>query len=238
MLKGETMQYHDESYMGNQDYRTDRYSTARQRYNNTLVPVHDHSLQNKVNIALAVGAVAVAAGLAYVLVKSRNKQTYTRDNDDVVRTSITIMKSPEELYRYWRKLENLPRIMSHLETVTETDSIHSHWVAKAPVLGAKASWDAQITEDIPNEKIAWRSLPGSEVPNEGSAEFIELDGTRGTLLRVNISYMPPGGPLGAVAAKILGDTPDEVIKSDLRKFRQVMETGEVTTAQTSSNSAS
>ena len=233
------MQYQDDSYMGNQDYRTDRIATARQRYEESLVHEHDHTSQSKINVALAVGALAVAGGLTYMLLRqggprnetsSQRSSSSSQDKGGVrAANSVTIMKSPEELYSYWRRLENLPKIMSHLETVEETDATHSHWVAKAP-LGTKVEWEAEITEDIPNEKIAWRSLPDSQVPNEGYVEFINAGEGRGTVVHVSLTYHPPGGALGAGIAKLFGKEPNQEIAKDMRKFQQTMEVGESITA--------
>jgi uncharacterized membrane protein len=221
------MQYQDETYMGNQDYRTDRIAMARQRYNESLVPAHEHSAQNRVTIALAVGALAVAGGLTYMLLRQQGSKQHAYgsrhdQNQNGVRAanSVTIMKSPEELYNYWRRLENLPRIMSHLETVEETSSTQSHWVAKAP-LGTKVAWDAEITEDIPGQKIAWRSLPDSQVPNEGYVEFNSAGEGRGTVVHVSLTYHPPGGTVGAGIAKLFGQEPNQQIAQDMRKFQQL-----------------
>jgi uncharacterized membrane protein len=223
------MQYHDETLMGNQDYRTDRYSTARQRYNETLVPVHDHSSQNKINIALAVGAVAVVGGLTYMLIKQASSSKQSKMQDGIrAANSVTIMKSPEELYNFWRRLENLPQFMNHLKSVTETDATHSHWVAKAP-LNLSVEWDAEITEDIPGQKIAWRSLPGSQVPNEGYVQFNSAGEGRGTVVHVNLTYHPPAGALGATVAKLFGEEPNQQIAGDMRRFQRLMETGEIPT---------
>jgi uncharacterized membrane protein len=225
------MQYHDDSYMGNQDYRTDRIATARQRYEESLVYEHNHTAQNRIAVALAFGALAVAGGLTYLLLRQQgSRQTYsssaTRQGGGIrAANSVTIMKSPEELYSYWRRLENLPSIMSHLETVKETDVTHSHWVAKAP-LGLSVEWDAEITEDIPNQKIAWRSLPDSQVPNEGYVEFIGAGEGRGTVVHVSLVYHPPGGAVGAGVAKLFGKEPNQEIAKDMRKFQQMMELGE------------
>lgn len=224
------MQYRDESYMGNQDYRTDRYSTARQRYNETLVPVHDHRSQNKINVALAVGAVAVAGGLAYMLVRQAGASSSGQKTQDGVRAanSVTIMKSSEELYSFWRKLENLPHFMNHLKSVTEIDATHSHWVAKAP-LNMSVEWDAEITEDIPGQKIAWRSLADSQIPNEGYVEFNSAGEGRGTVVHVSLTYHPPAGALGATVAKLFGEEPNQQIAGDMHRFQRLMETGEIPT---------
>ncbi len=143
-----------------------------------------------------------------------------------VEKSLTINRPAEELYRFWRNLENLPRVMSHLESVTEYDGNRSHWVAKAPA-GTTVEWDAEITEDRPNELIAWRSLEGADVSNSGSVRFMHATGKRGTIVMVEIDYGPPGGLLGAAVAKLFGEEPAQQVNDDLRRFKQVVETGEV-----------
>jgi uncharacterized membrane protein len=116
--------------------------------------------------------------------------------------------------------------MSNLESVEVTDDRRSHWKAKAP-LGASAEWDAEMTEDRPNELIAWRSLPGATVGNSGRVTFRPAPQGRGTEVLVELEYAPPGGPLGATVAKLLREEPGQQVKGDLRRFKQVMETGEV-----------
>lgn len=150
----------------------------------------------------------------------------TKGGHTKVKKSIIINRSPEELYRFWRELENLPRIMNQLESVRETGDKRSHWVAKAPA-GETVEWDAEITEDRANERIAWRSIEGSEVDNSGSVEFETAPGGRGTIVRVEIEYNPPGGALGAAVAKLFGKDPGQQADEALRCFKQVMEIGEV-----------
>lgn len=143
-----------------------------------------------------------------------------------VKKSIAINSSPEELYSFWRNFENLPRFMSHLKSVQTTGDGRSHWVAKGPA-GTTVEWDAEITEDRPNELIAWRSLEGADVENSGSVRFERAPGGRGTFVRVEIDYNPPGGVIGATVAKLLGEEPEQQVSDDLRRFKQVVETGEV-----------
>ena len=107
-----------------------------------------------------------------------------------IEKSITIAKSPEELYSFWRDFENLPKFMDHLESVTCVSTNRSHWVAKGPA-GKRVEWDAEIYNEKPNELIAWRSLDG-EVTNAGSVRF-EPAGERGTVVRVVVNYNTPGG---------------------------------------------
>ncbi|MEJ7714080.1 MAG: SRPBCC family protein [Pyrinomonadaceae bacterium] len=119
---------------------------------------------------------------------------------------MTINKSPEELYKYWRSFENLPRFMNHLESVKVTTDKRSHWVAKAPA-GTTVEWDAEIINEKENELIAWRSLEGADVDNSGSVRFQRSQGGRGTEVKVEIRYTPPGGILGAAVAKLLEKSP-------------------------------
>jgi uncharacterized membrane protein len=144
----------------------------------------------------------------------------------LVHKSLIINKSPEEVYRFWRNFEQLPRFMNHLESVRNLGGNRWHWVAKGPA-GTKVEWDAEITEDKPNEIIGWRSLDGSDVHNAGSVRFSRAPGNRGTILRVHLRYNPPAGKAGAMAAKILGEAPEKQIAVDLLRLKQLIETGEI-----------
>lgn len=141
-----------------------------------------------------------------------------------VEKSITINKSASELYNYWHNFENLPNFMDHLESVKEIGAKRSHWVAKAP-LGTSVEWDAEIINDKENELIAWKSLPGADVDNAGSVRFEEATGGRGTVVKVSLEYNPPAGIVGAAIAKLFGEEPNQQVEQDLRRFKQVMETG-------------
>ncbi|MBA2565349.1 MAG: DUF2892 domain-containing protein [Gemmatimonadetes bacterium] len=147
-----------------------------------------------------------------------------------VERSVTVARAPRELYAFWRQFENLPRFMDHLESVTDLGEGRSRWVAKAP-LGRTVGWDAEIHNELPNELIAWRSLPGSEVDNAGSVQFRELPEGRGSVVRVVLEYRPPAGKAGAVLARLLGEDPEKQVREDLRRFKQVMEAGEVPTTE-------
>ncbi len=142
-----------------------------------------------------------------------------------VNKSIIVNAPPEEVYQFWHDFEKLPSFMRYLESVKVTGEGRSHWVAKAP--GGTVEWDAEITEDIPNQLIAWRSLEGSEVKNSGTVRFEQATGGRGTVVRVELDYSPPGGAAGALVAKLLGGDPDGQMQIDLRRFKQVMELGEI-----------
>ena len=145
-----------------------------------------------------------------------------------VEHAVTINRSAQELYEFWRDFERLPRFMEHLESVTVVDARHSHWVAKGPA-GTSVEWDAEIINEIPGELIAWKSVEGSTVPNAGSVHFRETPGGRGTEVKVVLDYEPPGGRAGAIASRVVHEEPDAQVREDLRRFKQLMETGEVTT---------
>ncbi|MBV9957253.1 MAG: SRPBCC family protein [Acidobacteria bacterium] len=147
-----------------------------------------------------------------------------------VEKSVTINKSPAELYSFWRNFENLPRFMNHLESVQVTGDNRSHWVAKAPA-GSTVAWDAEIYNEKENELIAWRSLEGADVDNAGSVRFESDPNGRGTIVRVTLKYDPPGGTLGKLVAKLFGEAPDQQVEEDLRRFKQLMEAGETPTTE-------
>ena len=143
-----------------------------------------------------------------------------------VRRSITVNRPADEVYAFWRNFENLPRFMKHLESVQVTGGGRSHWKAKAPA-GTSVEWDAETTEDRPNELIAWRSVDGADVPNAGVVRFLRAAGGRGTEIHVDLRYDPPAGKLGSLVAKLFGDEPSQQVDGDLRRFKQVLEVGEV-----------
>jgi uncharacterized membrane protein len=147
-----------------------------------------------------------------------------------VEKSVTINRSPEELFGFWRNFENLPRFMNHLESVKVTGGNRSHWVAKAPA-GTTVEWDAEVYNEKPNELIAWRTLEGADVDSAGSVRFERASEGRGTLVRITLKYDPPGGAIGAAIARLFGENPEQQIDEDLRRFKQLMETGEVATTQ-------
>jgi uncharacterized membrane protein len=142
----------------------------------------------------------------------------------LVEESVTINRSPEELFRFWRNLENLPRVMRHLESVERVTDTISRWRAKGPA-GISVEWNAEIHNEVPNKLIGWRSLDGSEVVSAGSVNF-ETAG-RGTRLRVRLQYSPPGGKAGDAIARLLGRDAATGIREDLQRFKQQVESGEL-----------
>ena len=143
-----------------------------------------------------------------------------------VTKSVTVMRPRSEVYKFWRQLERLPSFMIHLASVSEVSPVRSHWVANAPG-GSKVEWDAEIVDERENELISWRSCEGSEIPNAGTVRFKDAPADRGTEVSVELNYDPPAGRAGAAVAKLFGEEPGQQLTDDMRRFKQVMETGEV-----------
>jgi len=143
--------------------------------------------------------------------------------------TLTIRKPKEELYNFWRQLENLPQFMEHLEEVRQLDSRRSYWKAKVPIGVTSVEWEAEIIQDEPNQRIVWRSVPGSTVDNSGEVVFLDAPGNRGTEVRATIIYRPPAGAIGAGIAKLISPATEQMVKEDLRRFKRIMETGEIPT---------
>ena len=143
-----------------------------------------------------------------------------------VEVAATIIRSPEELYAFWRNFENLPRFMPHLVSVRTLDNRRSHWVARAPA-GRTVEWNAEIINEIPNQLIGWRTLSGSDDVSAGSVRFKSAGPDRGTHVHVHMQYNPPAGRVGAAIAWMLGHDPNQVIHEDLRRLKQLLEAGEV-----------
>jgi uncharacterized membrane protein len=182
-------------------------------------------------IAVAAAAVAGVTALDVVLAQRLGRRNGARNGGAIrVEQAVTINRPPEELYRLWRDFQNLPRFMKHLESVRETGNRRSHWIAKAPA-GRTVEWEAEITEDRPNELIAWRSLKGADVDNIGSVRFERAPGRRGSIVSVDMRYNPPAGALGVIVAKLFGEDPEWQVKDDLRRFKQLIETGEIITTE-------
>jgi uncharacterized membrane protein len=143
-----------------------------------------------------------------------------------VREAITLAKPVDEVYRFWRRLENLPGFMHHLISVAEIPPNRSHWKAHGPA-GTTVEWDAEIINDIENKLIAWRSLPGSHVVSAGSVNFDPARAGRLTGLTVHLQYDPPAGRAGAAVSRLLGADPVHMVREDLRRLKQLLEAGEI-----------
>jgi uncharacterized membrane protein len=145
-----------------------------------------------------------------------------------VARAVTIARPRHELYAFWRDFTNLPQFMEHLESVRVDSPTRSHWTATAPA--GSVEWEAEIVNDVPDEIIAWKSVGDPDVANAGAVNFSDAPGDRGTIVKVTLDYEPPGGKLGALVARLFGEDPDRQVREDLRKFKQLMETGAITTS--------
>jgi uncharacterized membrane protein len=177
-------------------------------------------------VAAAAAAVAGAALLDVVGAARRGRRTQAPGGRLQARATITVNRPPAEVYRAWRDLERLPEFMHHLESVRVIDGRTSHWIAHAPA-GRTVEWDAEIIEERPDRLIAWRSADRADVPNEGTVRFAPAPRDEGTEIRVELAYQIPGGRAGATVAALFGEEPHQQLKDDLRRFKQVVEIGEV-----------
>lgn len=184
-------------------------------------------------VALATAAVAGIAALDLLAGMKHSEadkfgQFRSEEGALFVEKSITVNRSAEECYRYWRDFNNFSRFMTHIESVQATSDKRSHWKAKAP-MGGSVEWDAEVTVDQPNQLLAWHSVEGADVENAGTVRFEPATGGRGTVVRVEMQYSPPGGKVGAIAARLFGEDPSQQIDDDLRHFKQILETGVIPT---------
>ncbi len=178
---------------------------------------------NKGRVAFATANVLAVTALDVMCAK----QLSNGNHGIHAKASCIVNRDPVEVYEFWRNFENLPRFMKHLESVQETAEGRSRWVAKGPA-GTTVEWEAMMVADDPGRVITWRSLEDSDVDNAGAVRFERAPGGRGTIVKVNIQYNPPGGVVGkAVVARLFGEEPDQQLDDDLRRFKQMMEIGEV-----------
>jgi uncharacterized membrane protein len=150
----------------------------------------------------------------------------TRRGSVELTATTTIRKPAPEVYAFWRDLENLPTFMAHLEEVRATGDRTSHWSAGAP-FGKNVAWDAEIIDEVPGEKIAWRSTGKADVPNAGTVRFVPAPDGVSTEVHVVLVYDIPGGAAGKAVARYFGEEPHQQLDDDLRRLKQVLETGEV-----------
>ena len=181
-------------------------------------------------LAVTAAAIAGATALDLLCAQQLSRGVKTHNGVISVTESLTIDRIPEDLYRYWRDFSHLPGIMAHLVSVHMNTDGRWHWKATGPA-GSTVEWDAELTDDRPNDVIAWRSVEGSEIDHVGSIRFVPAPGGRGTMVTVEMRYSPPGGTLGSSIAAWFGEDPRQSVKRDLRRFKQVMETGEIITTE-------
>jgi uncharacterized membrane protein len=176
----------------------------------------------------AVGVTVVGLAGAAKLLRDHDERHSPTSFSRLTLTTRTIVvnREPNDVYQFWLAFDQFPRFMKHLKQVSVRKDGRSHWIASGPG-GQNYEWDAEVVENRPNELISWRSLPGGDVDNEGSVRFERAPGGRGTLVRVNLRYAPPAGAAGAAIAMLLGREPGQEVQEDLRRFKQIVETGEV-----------
>jgi uncharacterized membrane protein len=154
----------------------------------------------------------------------------TEDGSIRVSESVAVTRPPEDVYRFWRDFQNFPRFMRHVEAVQPAGERRWRWKVKGPG-GTVVEWEAEITSDEPGRLIAWRSVGGADVANSGSVAFTPAPGGRGTIVRVEMQYRPPAGVVGAAVAKLFGTGPERQLREELRRFRQLIEAGEIITTE-------
>ncbi len=179
-------------------------------------------------VAAAFGNVAGVTALDLLASVRMTRATKAPEERPMhAKAAVTVKRPTDEVYRFWHDFENLPRFMTHVESVRTAGNGRSHWVASSPLLPKQLEWDAEIVEDEPNRFISWRTVDGGTLPNSGSVRFAPAPGGRGTEVTVELDFDVPGGKVAEVVAKVFGEEPVLEIKDDLRRFKQVMETGEI-----------
>ncbi|MCF0093743.1 SRPBCC family protein [Micromonospora sp. MH99] len=197
----------------------------------------DRRGERRRRLALTTAAIAGITALDTAVAIGAGRARRARARVIRMEIAVTVNRSPAEAYRFWRDVENLPKFMAHLESVRADDLRRSHWVARGPA-GRHIEWDAEIIDDQPNRSLTWRSLPGARVANAGRVRFVPAPGDRGTEVRVQLRYAPPAGALGRAVAKLFGEEPEQQVRDDLRRFKQVLEAGEVVRSEGSPNGIS
>lgn len=181
---------------------------------------------NKNQVLTAIGAIAGGA-LLYKGAKAMKGPSAKSAGKSVVNINsrLKVKRPKAELYSYWRNLENLPSFMSHIQEVEEIDNKRSHWAAEIPGGFGTIEWDAEIIWEEKNHLLSWRSLPGSEIENSGEVRFEDAPGGKSTFVETTISYRPPAGEVGGLAAKLLNPGFKKVVENDLEEFKRIMEKG-------------
>lgn len=153
----------------------------------------------------------------------------TPEAHELIGRTVTINRPRAEIYAFWRNLTNLPRFMENIVSITPLDDTRSHWIVQAPA-GKTVEWDAVIVEDIPDQLIRWQSAEGAEVTHSGHIEFRDAQAGRGTAVTATILYDPPAGSIGKIVAKLFQEEPEIQARRDLRRLKQLLETGEIATS--------
>jgi len=186
---------------------------------------------NRTNQVIIAGAGAAALGFGLKRIfGGKPINTLPWGYGTKLKKSVTVNRNAEELYSHWRNLENLPKFLGDIISVKVLDNERSHWTVKIPG-GMQLEWDAVITVDRQNEMVGWRSITGADIDNAGYVRFERATGGRGTVVRVALQYNPPAGKLGAALSTMLGEKPGNQVEQALRRFKQLMEAGEIPTTE-------
>jgi uncharacterized membrane protein len=182
-------------------------------------------------LALAGGSLAYHGAKGQKSLKETVIDAAGLEKSIQVEKTVTILtKTPEELYHFWRNFENLPTFMKHIQSIRVIDDKRSHWVATAP-LGNTLEWDAEIITEQENQLIAWASAEDADVNHSGFVRFKPATQGRGTEVKVVMEYQPPAGVVGSAIAKLFGEEPEQQIGDELRRFKMLMEAGEIATTE-------
>jgi uncharacterized membrane protein len=194
----------------------------------SLTSALSSSTSDRTRVAAATAAVLGVTALDAICVQKMTGGNGKRQelSSSPVIEAVLVNRSPEEVYKFWRDLENFPSFMAHIQSVEVQGDRQSHWKAKGPA-GTTVEWDAEIVQDEPNHLIKWRSVNNPDVHNSGTVRFDPAPGKRGTFVRVELQYAPPGGAVGSLIAKLFGKEPGQQLYEDLRRFKQIVETGEI-----------
>ncbi len=188
------------------------------------------SRDNRVALASALVAGITVLDLLAAYDNQRMARAGRREEPGAIRVrkSLNINRTPDECYRFWRNFENFPSFMQHVDEVQTIDATRSHWKVRAP-LGRHVEWNAELSSDVPSQQLGWRTLEGAGIEHSGVVRFSPGIGGRGTRVQVDLAYRAPLGKAGAQMAKLFGEEPSQQIEEDLRRFKQLIETGEIPT---------
>jgi uncharacterized membrane protein len=185
--------------------------------------------ERRTRVSLATAAVAGIAAIDTVAaIRARHTGQHGRGKPGPLqlKASVTVRRSPQDVYEFWRDFERLPEFMGHLRSVTVDGEGRSTWTANAPIK-KQVTWRAELTGDEPGRRISWKSLPGADVANSGTVHFAETPDGSGTEVRVSLHYDVPGGAVGRAVARLWGEEPAQQVHDDLRRFKAILETGDV-----------
>lgn len=181
-------------------------------------------------VRVAAATAAVAGVTALDLLYTRQASGWLERGPVQVSKSIAVNRTPEECYRFWQDFEKFPDFMKHVKSVRRTGNQRCHWVMEGPG-GRIVEWDAETTQDTPNQAIGWRTVEGSKVHHSCLVTFQPAPGGRGTIIRADLEYDMPGGRASSFVTSLFGREPGQEIMRDLQRCKQLLETGEIATTE-------